>query len=54
MTEREKRQVLLAEWMQKKAEDDFYSKQCKKATRNTQILRREIYRDECDRNENDD
>ena len=35
ITEQEKRQILLAEWLQKKAEDDFWAGQRKKAIKKT-------------------
>lgn len=41
ITEREKRQILLAEFLQRKAEDDFYAKQSKKVTRRTAQTMRE-------------
>lgn len=49
ITEAEKRQVLLAEWLQKKAEDDHEIRMSKLATLRTMSLRREIYADECNR-----
>ena len=41
-TEKEKRQILLAEYLQRKAEEDFWKKQSKKVTmRTAQIMREE-------------
>lgn len=42
LTEKEKRQILLAEFLQREAEDRFWMKQSKKATaRTAQIMREE-------------
>lgn len=54
ITEKEKRQVLLAEWKQKQAEQEHEHKLRKKVIRRTQQLRMEIYEDECNRSEDDD
>lgn len=54
LTEKEKRQVLLAEYLQRKAEDEHNAKMSRMATRRTQMLRREIYTDECNRSTDDD
>ena len=54
ITARERNQILLAEWLQKKAEEEHQAKMSRKATHRTQRLRMEIYADECNRSTDDD
>ena len=54
ITTQERNQILLAEWLQKKAEEEHQAKMSRMATRRTQRLRMEIYEDECNRRQNDD
>lgn len=54
MTEAEKRAVLLAEWKQRQAEDEFWMRQSRKATKRTMNAMKEIYEDECNRSTDDD
>lgn len=54
ITAKERNEILLQEWLQKKAEDDRQVKMSRMATRRTQRLRMEIYADECNRSKDDD